>query len=412
MQLNQKINSLGEKLLQLLLLRVGFWADQSYDLSADQGASAPMLKASLGQDKWIQIIGREHYYESVVEYPIGNLRDLKKALKIEPWSFPYEGVRFVQIDRVSTQSHRVTNWVVKRDVLEHQKFRPMIMVPETACLQAPAASGPMAVSRLGKTVLVINTDNGLLSGIEPHTEDDSAVRFWRTRLLSLSGLAQDSSVDLVSEANVGTQLIQGLWRVIKMSPLTFLLPLETSGRGSYPWSKVVKMTLLAAALYLPFSSLYILMSDAWVDYKLVGARSESMVSLELRKDIKSMQAEVNDVAAVFSRVPPLWVTWDVVMDLLDKDVTIRRIDSIDGLVTITATAPKATDILSYLSNDLRVAEVKYTQPVRQSGQLQSFAIAMRFNWSQTPKDPQVLNDAQEELVGMPNAVPRRESADG
>ena len=100
------------------------------------------------------------------------------------------------------------------------------------------------------------------------------------------------------------------------------------------------------------------------------------------------------------------------MDLLDKDVTIRRIDSIDGLVTITATAPKATDILSYLSNDLRVAEVKYTQPVRQSGQLQSFAIAMRFNWSQTSKDPQVLNDAQEELVGMPNAVPRRESADG
>ena len=172
------------------------------------------------------------------------------------------------------------------------------------------------------------------------------------------------------------------------------------------------MTLLAAALYLPFSSLYILMSDAWVDYKLLGARSESMASLELRKDIKSMQAEVNDVAAVFSRVPPLWVTWDVVMDLLDKDVTIRRIDSIDGLVTITATAPKATDILSYLSNDLRVAEVKYTQPVRQSGQLQSFAVAMRFNWSQTPKDPQVLNDAQEELVGMPNAVPRRESADG
>ena len=412
MQLNQKINSLGEKLLQLLLLRVGFWADQSYDLSADQGASAPMLKASLGQDKWIQIIGREHYYESVVEYPIGNLRDLKKALKIEPWSFPYEGVRFVQIDRVSTQSHRVTNWVVKRDVLEHQKFRPMIMVPETACLQAPAASGPMAVSRLGKTVLVINTDNGLLSGIEPQTEDDSAVRFWRTRLLSLSGLAQDSSVDLVSEANVGTQLIQGLWRIIKLSPLTFLLPLETSGRGSYPWRKVVKMTLLAVALYLPFSSLYILMSDAWVDYKLLGARNESMASLALRKDIKSMQAEVNDVAAVFSRVPPLWVTWDVVMDLLDKDVTISRIDSIDGHVTIMATAPKATDILSYLSNDLRVAEVKYTQPVRQSGQLQSFAIAMRFNRSQTSKDPQVLNDAQEELIGMLNVVPKRESADG
>jgi hypothetical protein len=412
MQLAQNFNNLVKKMLQLLLLRVGFWADQSYDLFTDGSGSAPVLKTSIGKNKWIQIIGREHYYESVVEYPIGTLSDVKKALKIEPWSFPYDGIRFVQIDRVSPQSHRVTNWVIKREVLERQKSRPMIMMPETACLQAPAASGPMAVSRLGKTVLVINTDNGLLSGIEPQTEDDSAVRFWRARLLSLSGLAQESKVELVSEEKVGTQLIQGLWRVLKLSPTTFLLPLETSFRGNYPWSKVVRMTLLAAALYLPFSSLYILMSDAWVDYKLLGARSESMVSLELRKDIKSMQAEVNDVAAVFSRVPPLWVTWDVVMDLLDKDVTIRRIDSIDGLVTIMATAPRATDILSYLSNDLRVAEVKYTQPVRQSGQLQSFAIAMRFNWSQTSKDPQVLNDAQEELVGMSNAVPRRESADG
>jgi len=395
MQLAQNFNNLVKKMLQLLLLRVGFWADQSYDLFTDGSGSAPVLKTSIGKNKWIQIIGREHYYESVVEYPIGTLSDLKKALKIEPWSFPYDGIRFVQIDRVSPQSHRVTNWVIKREVLERQKSRPMIMVPETACLQAPAASGPMAVSRLGKTVLVINTDNGLLSGIEPQTEDDSAVRFWRTRLLSLSGLAQESKVELVSEEKVGTQLIQGLWRVLKLSPTTFLLPLETSFRGNYPWSKVVRMTLLAAALYLPFSSLYILMSDAWVDYKLLGARSESMASLELRKDVRSMQADVDEVAAVFSRVPPLWVTWDVVLDLLNRGVSVKRINSLDGLVTITASAARATDVLTYLSNDPRVTEVKYVQPVRQSGKQQSFAISMGFNWPQEQVESTLLSEVED-----------------
>jgi hypothetical protein len=199
----------------------------------------------------------------------------------------------------------------------------------------------------------------------------------------------------VSEEKVGTQLIQGLWRVLKLSPTTFLLPLETSFRGNYPWSKVVRMTLLAAALYLPFSSLYILMSDAWVDYKLLGARSESMASLELRKDVRSMQADVDEVAAVFSRVPPLWVTWDVVLDLLNRGVSVKRINSLDGLVTITASAARATDVLTYLSNDPRVTEVKYVQPVRQSGKQQSFAISMGFNWPQEQVESTLLSEVED-----------------
>ena len=393
MQLTQKINGFVANMQRLLLSRVGFWAGQTYDMPADD-ASDFDFKTPSTKNKWILIIAREHYFESVAEYSIGNLSDLKKALKIEPWSFPYQGIRFVQIDRISPQSHRVTNWVIKAEVLEEQEFRPIVMVPETACLQALAASGPVRISRLGKTVLIINTDSGLLSGIEPQTSDNSTVAFWRSRLLSASGLAQDKQIDYLPDADTGAQLVKGLWRTLKQLPTTFLLPLETSSRGNYPWNKLAKMTLLVTALYLCLSSVYILMSDAWVDYRLSTASAESLASLELRKDVRSMQADVDEVATVFSRVPPLWVTWDVVLDLLNRGVSVKRINSLDGLVTITASAARATDVLTYLSNDPRVTEVKYVQPVRQSGKQQSFAISMGFNRPQEQVESTLMSEVE------------------
>ena len=399
MQLIHRFNDVVKRVRRLLLSRVGFWAGQTYDLFPGDNPDQLTLKAHSPKSKWVLIVGREHYYESVIEYPIGSLRDLKKALKIEPWSFPYKGIRLVQITRTTPQSHRVTNWVVKAEVLDQQETRPVFVVPETACLQALAASGPVSISRLGQTVLIIDSDNGIASGIELESRDDSALKVWRAQLLSLSGLPHDYPVSPLSDKNFASQLTLGLVRIIKQSPLDFFVPLERAKRGNYPWQKASKMALLAAIAYLAFSSLYLVTTDAWVEHRLSAIQTDATTVQELRKDVRFMQAEVNEVAGVFSEVAPLWVTWDVVTDLLIKGVTVSRINSIDGSVTITASAPKASEILSFLSNDARVSEVKYAQPIRQAGQLRSFAVAVRFNWPHAAANDQISTGAKEEFSG-------------
>ena len=272
------------------------------------------------------------------------------------------------------------------------------MVPETACFQALAASGPVSISRFGKTFLIISSDTGIASGIESESRDDFELKSWRTQLLSHAGLPHDCAVRATEEANFVSQLLNGLIGVIKRSPLDFFVPLETAARESYPWQKASKMTALAGIAYLFLSSLYLVATDAWVEHRLSAIQTDSTAVQELRKDVKFMQAEVNEVAGVFSEVAPLWVTWDVVTDLLKKGVAVSRINSIDGSVTITATAPKASDILSYLSNDPRVLEVKYAQPIRQAGRLQAFAVAVRFNWPYASSGPEVLSDVEERSV--------------
>ena len=100
--------------------------------------------------------------------------------------------------------------------------------------------------------------------------------------------------------------------------------MERVVRGSYPWQKASKMALLAGIAYLSLSSLYLVATDAWVEHRLAAIQTDSTAVQELRKDVRSMRAEVNQVGDVFSEVAPLWVTWDVVTDLLKKNFSGRN----------------------------------------------------------------------------------------
>ena len=84
MQLTHGLTDVADRVRSALLSRVGFWAGETYDLLAGDNPDQLRVQAHPSKSKWVLIVGREYYYESVSEYPIGNLRDLKNALKLEP----------------------------------------------------------------------------------------------------------------------------------------------------------------------------------------------------------------------------------------------------------------------------------------------------------------------------------------
>ena len=131
--------TLKSRLLSTALTRVGFWSGKMYDFSLDSGAITLCENKSPDVRKWIVIIGRSQYFESQKIYPIGQSRDVKKAIRHEAWRFPYPGKHLFKILMETENSHRVSSWVIKSDIIDNFHKKPFFIVPESACVEQLAS---------------------------------------------------------------------------------------------------------------------------------------------------------------------------------------------------------------------------------------------------------------------------------
>ena len=106
---------------------------------------------------------------------------------------------------------------------------------------------------------------------------------------------------------------------------------------------------------------------------------QAQSSLEARKLIGNYRREVEVFNQLVGDLPPLWIAWDVLLDLYGQDVSFRAINSSSNAVTYYLTAPKATDVLSWLMQDLRVAAAEFAVPVRENRGMEEFAIKVLFH---------------------------------
>jgi hypothetical protein len=117
------------------------------------------------------------------------------------------------------------------------------------------------------------------------------------------------------------------------------------------------------------------------------------------------------MGAIFAQRVPLWVAWDILMDLTEMGVVIRAVNSSPPEVTFYLTAERATNVLSWLSEDPRVASVEVTLPVRKVNEGEQFAVAVTLNNVPSragvlgSKEPLVLSQ-QSHTSGLGNARDR------
>ena len=127
---------------------IGYFADKVYDFSLSDEAVPNKLIESSGYQKRIMVMGREHYHESVRDYPVGNVKDLKSILASQINVSPYESYEFFLVDRLSDDSHRVTSWHIKHASIESLTYRPWILVPESVCVSIiNGTSGLIKIAR-------------------------------------------------------------------------------------------------------------------------------------------------------------------------------------------------------------------------------------------------------------------------
>lgn len=367
--------TLANKVLDYLLKYVSFWSKGLYPFVRGGQLRAKKTSAT---SSWILVVGRQHYFESVTDYPVGDLGDVKKILKNRPWAFPFSGQQFDQIERLTAQSHRVTSWVIKDQVMASLQPRPLLVIPETACINALQPRQPQLLSRLKHTLVVANTSDGLISNVYQTDLSDGSAAVSRDNFFASVGLSEHANWQRNDDSNTHDQLLKGLGTILKTAPLNFVLPFKSPLSVVYPWKNALKLLGGLLVIYLFVTSAYLVGVTAWVDHRIEQLRVQSEPVLELRQQVTQLQAEYSAMKTLVSSVTPMWVVWDLALDLADRGVTLRAVNKEPDGVIFFLSASKASEVMRFLSQDPRVGSADYAFPVTQRDSQQQFAVKVVF----------------------------------
>jgi hypothetical protein len=369
---NLKSSFVRNKGFLRLLNRIVFFNGKIFDFVAS-GKSIALKSISSRKYKWVSLIGRDYYFESVKDYPVGDRADLKNILKNEPWRFPYEGMRFTKIEALSDQSHRVTDWIIKQEVLDSFERKPLFLVPESACLDGLEYDWGIEVKRLGEVLQVNRTPNGVLSWVSGADSlgDDQQSSFSNLNASASSG--QDNIVKLKG-AEAIEEILLGLMAIMRLSPLRFFTGINLNVVTEYPWKSALRVSASIVVIYLALTSTYLMLANNWLNHQisLLGGQVES--ALDVRREISNKEEQSVMVTETFMAVKPTWLVWDMFLDLGNLGVTFRAVNGTNSDVTFFLTAPKASVVLDFLTQDERVIKAEYAVPIRKVGDKEQFAI--------------------------------------
>lgn len=327
--------------------------------------------------KRLVILGREHYFETSQEYMIGDSGDLRKVLSQEPWEFPYSGHRFNQIERISEQSHRVTSWVVKEEVLSQITPRPWMLIPETACIASRMESRVESFERLGKKIVVHQGGDGLASVVLDISKNDKSSQLEQNFMVAVDN--NEVLRGALDQAVWAQRTKLGVKQILMSSPLRFWLPPSENKADPYPWGAAAKLCVGALIGYLLVTSFYLWASNQWVNHQLGKMAESTEMFFDLRHQVNEYSENLTRINTVIKSVKPLWIGWDIFLDLRDFGVTFISVRSSSNEISFYGLTDRASEILGMLSLDDRIASAEYISPVIKQGSQERFAIKIVLN---------------------------------
>ena len=374
----------------LLASKGGYLADNLYTFKhTPDGTTTLEAQSNLNAIKlrWL-VLGREHYFETSKEYPIANKRELQRALRFDDNLAPFTGINFQQIARINEQSHRVTFWVVKPQVLECLAVPPWLLFPESYLLaQALDDNIEIAsIERAEATLFVSKVGKTLSSGLQsPYTPNLQHFAF-----STGSAMNRDNSQHYPTQTTSFTELlVKGLKALSLPHFSDFFVKTEQQTWQNYPWKKAGIISGVFFAVYLALSSAWLVYQQQQLQAQLTAQSSEVDQALSLQKQFKQAQQWQRLLTEPLQDLQPYWNVWPVVLETLNTGARLSGVHYKGDLVTLrgeTNKETKATDILAKLAKNTKVLSAKFASPVKAYRGKERFTISFSFAKQEQPKD--------------------------
>jgi len=369
--LTKGLESVSARVSNFFRLRLGFWSGELFDFIEKDGSLGLRKTADASSSKWAIVVGRSHYFESVKDYPIGRLSDVKNILKNEAWRFPHGGFLVKRIERLSEDSHRVTSWVIKQKVLDAFTHRPIFVMPETVCLESSESIDVLSIKRLDETVYLAQTPNGVVSSAGLKTsffqQIDKSDEILPT---------DDEKMKVLSESESIYAIFSGARETLVASPFRYLMSHKAHQFRTKSLFNVFKLSAIACATYLVASSAMLTAANGWIDFQIQKKQAIAAPYLSVKRQIERQQQQLEAMDVILSDRSPTWVVWDLFLDLTKMGVLFRAVSGDAQSVTFHVNFQRATELLTILSEDKRVVSADLVGAVRKVAGLEQFALRL------------------------------------
>jgi hypothetical protein len=313
----------------------------------------------------IAVLGREHYDERRRTYPVAGWRDLRRVLRQEP------GLG------------RGTLCVIGPLVEDHREV--VFYEPR-----------PGALDRAGRAVWIL-PESLLLARMLP---DDAIAKVERAGFRYF--LAPDGRSQPVAGAIVSAELfllavgMDGATRTLDwgpgpaaVDPLRALtrVPLRAwiagfrgpeAAAAQIPWRVLGMLVAAALVVHLGIASVYLSLTTRARERELEGLGGEVASLLKQQRQVERMSAEKAAIGALLRERHPAHEPWRIAAVAWRHGARIARLNFVDGVLTVTGTAPAATDVLAALAATPGVSEAKFVAPVRrEQADREEFSISLR-----------------------------------
>ena len=362
-----------DRILLYLVGFMGYWSEKLYDFQVDESpiSLTPSLRDDSG--KLLLVVGRRHYFETVKDYPVGRLRDVKKIVRNEAWRYPFEGQLQIRVERLSEQSHRVTSWVIKRSVIENLGGKVWFILPESACLEDLAEECVVSLERLNEVLLVSDSFAGLVSGVGRES------LFWEANGMRQPELAQNRlAADHVPESQAAGVILFGAAKALRRSSISFYNGPNLLSLLSLPWGAALKLSALLLIVYLSTTSVYIYVAESLARHSVTSIESELEQVVALKNGVSKQQAFLSNIDIKFSNTSPLWAGWSLYLDLKSEGVDVVAVNTTLSTMEFVCFAENGTKVLAFLADDSRVLTADLSTAIREEKGMERFSIKVTF----------------------------------
>ncbi|WP_286233245.1 hypothetical protein [Thalassotalea sediminis] len=365
--MNLKFLTKNKKIRQLLSRYVGYIADKCYELKTD-GFS------TLTNPRFIMIVARQHYVESVKTYSAISRKELNSLLKIQRQAVA--SIKPIQLIRENKEQDGFDVKTINfNKSLENQLNKKTLLIPEGELLKTN-------VNKQERKILNLNTPAGNLFWAYSDSKVQSA--YQKGMLSDIAAFKASIGVPLntphqtVEQEKYANYLLERLEllpmhqykNIVSINLLEFL--------NTKLLHSLYVIPVLTATCFLLFANGYYYLKQGNIQKQNQSLSQEARTLISNKQQLDALQNRLVILNEEFSRFSLVTPMWDIFSVAIENGMEISGYFRTSSGIELRGRAEKASRVLNALNNLGSVSQASFVGAVRKSRGDDLFTISLNY----------------------------------